>query len=421
MVGTSYHYTSRLLRQHLVKEAENALIHTQAYIEADFLEPKTTLANIAESVRHMIMFGVDFDVVRDYLTTITEYMMEDDEMMSYVMGAYGVFDVYDGQFHAGNGWIPPDDYVPQDRPWYIAAVEANGGVGITDPYLDMSMGLVAISYTRQIFDDDGNQLGIVVLDIMLDRIRNYAIESQLSDESYGILLDSNLDIIAHPDPNYLGLSIYLLNDGEIIAADMLAGIKFGEYESRSYLGERSAIFYKRLNNGWFLGTVTPYDAYFRSIRNVAWFMSILGFGLAVILSSILIRINRAKVEATEKTQLMLDAMPISTFFFNNSYKVIDCNAEAVRLFNMLNKQDLLDNFEHLSPELQPCGVPSKEKAVEMVKSAYDSGYCRVEWLHQLENGIRLPCEVTLIRMNRKNEQIVIGYTRDLREGYDRKP
>ncbi|MCL2717527.1 MAG: ATP-binding protein [Lachnospiraceae bacterium] len=415
MVWTSYFYASRIVREHLVKEAESALTHAQAYIEADFREPKTTLANISESVRHMIMHGVDFDIVRDYLNTVTEYMTEDDEMMSYVMGAYGVFDVFDGQFHAGNGWIPDDDYVPQDRPWYIAAVEANGGVGITDPYLDMSMGIVAISYARQIFDDDGNQLGVVVLDIMIERIISYAIENRLTDESYGILLNSNLDIIAHPEPEYLGRSIYLLNDGEIIAADMLAGIEFGEYESYSYLGERSSIFYKRLNNGWFLGSVTPYEAYYVSIRNMAWFMSILGLGLAMILSSILIKINRGKIEATEKTQLMLDAMPICTVFWNPAYELVDCNAEAVRMFNMLNKQDFIEKFHLLSPEYQPCGTLSSDKALDIVKKAYENGYCRLEWMHQQENGTQLPCEVTLIRMKHKEEYIVIGYARDLRE------
>ncbi|MCL2052689.1 MAG: hypothetical protein FWG91_13335 [Lachnospiraceae bacterium] len=415
MIGISYHYSSQLVRAHLVREAENALANTQAYIETDLLEPKATLANIAESIRHMIMHGASFDIVRDYIDTISDHMKYDDEMMDYAMAAYGVFDCFDGQFYIGVDWVPEDGYIPQERPWYLAAIEAEGGVGISEPYLDLSLGLVAIAYSRQIFDDDGNQLGVVALDIMLERMGKYAIESQLAEDSYGVLLDSNLNVIAHPNPEMIGLTIYDLVNGEAIAADIHAGVEFGVYDSYSYLGERSSIFYKFLNNDWILGIVTPYDTYYQSIRNMAWFMLIAGVGLALILNIILLRINRARSEANHKTQLMLDAMPMCTTFWNNQYEIADCNMEAVRLFDLLSKEDYLRNFHELSPKFQPSGAKSKEKAIEMVKIAYEKGYCRFEWMHQKLNGNQMPCEITLIRMEHRNEQIVIGYSRDLRD------
>jgi len=415
MAYTSYFYSSAIMRNHLIREAKSTLEQTQAYIETDILEPKTNLANISETIRHMIMHGVPYEVVCDYITTITQYMLVDDEMMSYIMGVYGVFDHFDGQFHAGIGWIPDADYVPQSRPWYIAAVEANGGVGITEPYLDVSMGLVAIAYARQIFDDDGNPLGVIALDIMLDRITNYAVESNLTENCYGILADSNLNILAHPDSSYVGLSVYHLNGGDVVADSILAGNEFGYYNVTSYDGERSIVFFKVLNNGWVFGIVTPYDAYFRSIIDMAWFMGLIGLTLASILCILLLRMNRAQRDASRKMQLMLDAMPLCTTFWDHDYKVIDCNFEAIRLFDLTDKNEYLSRFHELSPEYQPCGTASYEKMTELVKTAYEQGYNRFEWMHKNDHGTALPCEITLIRMEYRSEYIVIGYCRDMRE------
>ena len=415
MAYTSYFYSSAIMRNHLIREAKSTLEQTQSFIEADILEPKTNLANIAETVRHMIMFDVPYEIVCDYITTITEYMLDDDEMMSYVMGVYGVFDHFDGQFHAGFGWVPDADYVPQVRPWYIAAIEAGGAVGITEPYLDVAMGVTAIAYARQIFDDDGNPLGVVALDIMLDRITNIAIESNLTENSYGILADSNLTVLAHPDSNMVGLSVYHLNGGDIVADSILAGNEFGHYNVMSFEGERSIVFFKVLNNGWVYGIVTPHDAYFRSIIYMAWYMGIVGLALASILCIILIRMNHAQRDANSKMQLMLDAMPLCTTFWNNEYKVVDCNYEAIRLFDLVDKNEYIRRYHELSPEHQPCGTSSYDKMVELVKTAYEQGYNRFEWMHQNDHAILIPCEVTLVRMEYRGEYIVIGYCRDMRE------
>jgi signal transduction histidine kinase/DNA-binding response OmpR family regulator/HPt (histidine-containing phosphotransfer) domain-containing protein len=120
-------------------------------------------------------------------------------------------------------------------------------------------------------------------------------------------------------------------------------------------------------------------------------------------------------EADERTHIMIDAAPFSAVFWDKDLNLIDCNQEAVKMFEMKNKQDFLDNFIYLSPEYQPDGVMSKEKGIDLVGKALREGYSRFEWTHQKTNGEQLPVEVICIRVKHKDEFTVTEYIRDLRE------
>jgi len=120
-------------------------------------------------------------------------------------------------------------------------------------------------------------------------------------------------------------------------------------------------------------------------------------------------------EADERTQIMIDAAPFSAVFWDKDLKLIDCNQEAVKMFEMKDKQDFINNFIYLSPEYQPDGVMSMEKGVDLVGKALREGYSRFEWIHQKTNGELLPVEVICVRVKHKNEFTVTEYIRDLRE------
>jgi signal transduction histidine kinase/CheY-like chemotaxis protein len=120
-------------------------------------------------------------------------------------------------------------------------------------------------------------------------------------------------------------------------------------------------------------------------------------------------------EADERTQIMIDAAPFCAIFWDKDLKLIDCNQEAVHMFEMKDKQDFIDNFVHLSPEYQPDGILSTEKGMDFVGKAIREGYSRFEWTHQKANGEQIPAEITCVRVKHKNEFTVTEYIRDLRE------
>jgi signal transduction histidine kinase/AmiR/NasT family two-component response regulator/HPt (histidine-containing phosphotransfer) domain-containing protein len=87
----------------------------------------------------------------------------------------------------------------------------------------------------------------------------------------------------------------------------------------------------------------------------------------------------------------------------------------VKLFGLSSKQEYLDRIHELSPEYQPNGKPSRELSRELMNKAFEEGYCRYEWLHQNADGEPIPSEITLVRVMHKEEYVIAGYIRDLRE------
>jgi len=302
MVMASYVLVGDIERGHLKNDTENAIAYTEANIIADLQEPQTTLSTIAETIRIMILDGNTFDKVASYIKHVTDYMLAGDQRISYATGVYGVFDAFDGKFCIGIDWTPPDDYAPASRPWYKAAVEANGKVGMTEPYLDVSIGVTSVTYARRIFDDKGRPLGVVCLGILLDRIRSYADNTRVTEGSYGILMDRQFEVVAHPIPAYWGRSLRDMNDGVSIEYDLKHGVEISERKVKDYKGDSSILFARQLQNGWYLGIMTPENAYYQSLKNIAYLLSVIGLLMAITLSAGLIRVAAAKNKSDVKSR-----------------------------------------------------------------------------------------------------------------------
>jgi PAS domain S-box-containing protein len=120
-------------------------------------------------------------------------------------------------------------------------------------------------------------------------------------------------------------------------------------------------------------------------------------------------------EADERIRIMLDVTPLCASFLDRNYNTIECNQEAVKLFELAGKQEYRDRFFELSPEFQPCGRTSVEMSHEFIDKAFEEGYCRFEWMHQKLNGEPIPSEITLVRVKYHDDHLVAGYVRDLRE------
>ena len=308
MVITTYLYVSDNEHRSLRQSAEEAISYTQANIAANLLEPEAVLNTIAETVRGMILQGFGIDMVSAYITDITDFIVSSDRLVADATFVYGVFDVFDGQFCAGIDWAPPEDIVLTERPWYIAAVEAGGKVGITEPYLDVSLGVLAIAYARQIFDNEGNPLGVLSLDVMLDRVRRFAINTQVSNGGYGMLLDKKLNVIAHPSRTYWGRNLHNINNGSSIEAAIRQGKEITEHAWVDYRGDPSVIFVRQLENGWYLCIVIPERAYYLSVRKIAILLGMIGIIMTLMLNVALVRIAAAKsksdIESRQKTNFL---------------------------------------------------------------------------------------------------------------------
>ncbi|HEX9080442.1 MAG TPA: PAS domain S-box protein [Desulfuromonadaceae bacterium] len=75
---------------------------------------------------------------------------------------------------------------------------------------------------------------------------------------------------------------------------------------------------------------------------------------------------------------------------------VDCNEATVRMLGCTEKKCVLNAHPaDISPQFQPDGRPSAEKADEMIALAFTRGSHRFEWLHRRMDGTDLPVEVML--------------------------
>ncbi len=120
-------------------------------------------------------------------------------------------------------------------------------------------------------------------------------------------------------------------------------------------------------------------------------------------------------EADERTQIMLDATPLCCCLIDKKLRIIDCNEEAVNLFGLSDKSEFIRRFFELMPESQPSGASSLAEIRKNMALAFEQGEYRTEFLHQTPAGEAIPTEVVLVRVKSKDDIIIAGYIRDLRQ------
>ena len=414
-IGASYVFVSESEKKHIKQNAENALDNTRIKIEADFAELKTLMNIISETVRKMIMKGENYEKVSWYLKSSAEHMSDYGTMFSQITDIYGTFDVFKGKFHADVDRVLPESYSPQKRPWYIAAIEANGNIAITEPYIDVVLDIPIITYSRRIMDDKGKPLGIICLDLKLDKIKEYVANIRLTENGYSILLDKQFEIIAHPSPSYLGKALRQLNDGLSIESDLRQGINISERKVIDYRGNPSIAFIRQLENGWYLSVLIPDKEYYKSLSGIAKFLFTLGFTIAIVLSMFLSRIAKTNNKLEKRLQAIFEKAPFGSIMFDKNANIIECNQKVVNMFELTSKQEFVKRFLELSPKYQPNGKLTSEELIEIATKAYEKGSHTFEWLHQKLNGELIPFEVTLVRTGIGDEIVLISYMRDLRE------
>ena len=97
-------------------------------------------------------------------------------------------------------------------------------------------------------------------------------------------------------------------------------------------------------------------------------------------------------------------------------KVVECNTAALEMLHCKDKNDLLSRQPStLSPEFQPDGQSSVEKAAQMDAIARKQGSHRFDWIHRRVDGEDFPVQVTLTHIIMDGQPAVLGVWNDLSE------
>jgi methyl-accepting chemotaxis protein len=160
-----------------------------------------------------------------------------------------------GEFHVDpypEGGLPPG-FDPRTRPWYTQAVAAQGRIVWTDPYVDTGSGELVVTAARAVFPSGAREpLGVVGIDVTLERLSNLISSRKVGAKGYLVLMDDNGQVLAHPEKGVIGQSLL----GTELAERVLS-VKSGEFD---YDGTEKmfAAFSTVERTGWSLGALGSY-------------------------------------------------------------------------------------------------------------------------------------------------------------------
>ena len=126
------------------------------------------------------------------------------------------------------------------------------------------------------------------------------------------------------------------------------------------------------------------------------------------------RAERDLRQSEEKYRRLFEESDDAIFLLDKNRGYVDCNEKAVRMFNASGKNDLLNrHIPEISPEMQPDGECSVEKAGEMIAMALESGANHFEWYHQRLGGETFPADVSLTAIPFENTTLLHSVIRDV--------
>ncbi|MDR1934160.1 MAG: response regulator [Candidatus Accumulibacter sp.] len=301
MVTISGLFVVDIVQNDMEANAREILTTAETRIMSKFREVEVTTLQAVISIRNRLESNQSKEEIEYYMHTVNVGLSPDsgDSPTSLMfMGGY-----IRNEMYVGLEWTPAADYKPLERPWYIASREAAGGMAFSGPYPDARTGSMVISFSKNISVDNGPDYGVLFCDMNLSEITNYIASLQSPAGGYGMLTTGDGTIVSYPDEYFFGRSIEEISD---IHRDVIKKLisERPEYISNINItnskGEAMVAFFKRMSNGWYVGISTPVNSYYRSTYVLVTVLSLMGLGMAVFLSVVLIRLSRDKVRSEEE-------------------------------------------------------------------------------------------------------------------------
>ena len=126
--------------------------------------------------------------------------------------------------------------------------------------------------------------------------------------------------------------------------------------------------------------------------------------------------EKALKESEKKYKMLFDSSLDGILLLDPESGYLDCNNAALEMFNVDSKT-LLGRLmpSDLSPQYQPDGSLSSERAEQNIKTALKEGSCFFEWKHKRMNGEEFYASVLATRVEIDGRILLQGTIRDISE------
>lgn len=279
-----YNMLHKEKRDNIIKEgrmsAEQSASRFEDYISTSFDAIELTAYNLDG----MLESGETHDEILQYLTN------QSNSIVNSVFGdTTGMYAYIKGEYYDGAGWIPDEDYEPTERPWYTGAIEKNGDISVTEPYLDAQTHSMMMSLSKML----GDKESVVAMDTSLNQIQMITEDSIISnDTDMEIIIGENGMVIAHSDASEVGKN-YSDEKGTLGSA-ILNKLKTADndYFEVYYKNNHYIIYSAEILDGWYCLSVVDATDVFKPLRRILFLTIAAVIVTMAIISIIMVNSNR---------------------------------------------------------------------------------------------------------------------------------
>jgi len=177
------------------------------YLQRDFIRTNLTnyLGDVGETTSQYIESWISGRLLLLESTAQTLARQDDTATIGALMAQPALsksftnsfFGRSDGEFIVRPEQPLPDDFDPRPRPWYTAAIAANGTT-LTEPYVDTGTNQLVITATLPV-QRNGQTIGVAGGDLSLQTLVDMINAQDFDGMGYAFLVNGNGTVLVHPN------------------------------------------------------------------------------------------------------------------------------------------------------------------------------------------------------------------------------
>ncbi|MCR5452306.1 MAG: diguanylate cyclase [Lachnospiraceae bacterium] len=258
-------------------------------VESFLKEPVDAVSFSSVTVNDMLRRDASTDEIQKYL--VSQRQIYSSIISDNTTGIYGYCK---GKYLDGSGWIPPKDYVPTNRPWYISALHKRGEIAFTKTYLNLQTNTYMISVSK-LLDDNASVLS---MDFFLDNIQNTIAKTRQDHMVLdAFIINSGGYLIASQNKDMIGK--YLIESPNKQDKQLAISIQTTETDTydMNYGNHKASVFISDINSDWKTVVVLDQAKMFASLTSIYVGTAIVLTVIIVALSATFIHLNNRRKES----------------------------------------------------------------------------------------------------------------------------
>ena len=255
------------------------------------------------------------------------------------------------EFLDGSGWVPDDDYVPTERPWYVDAMTSGEEVNYVSPYVDEMTGDTIMTICRPMSDGKS----VIAVDFKMNEIGQITNRLREEDGNFGvvIVIDEDGTVIAHTDESEIGKNYF---DENVEPAKSIASKALTEGLSRfdvSYGGKDDVFFSRPIGGGWYVISQTSRQQTFSRVFEAVSGSLIVGLIGVVLIFAVLTVMTFRRIEADNLTANLETVAGIYVGMFKmnlveDTFEEISCKSEDLKAMVGNKHTDAMSTLRNLA-------------------------------------------------------------------------